>query len=95
MIAADLDHFKEVNDTRGHETGDAVLRETAYEMRKCLRSFELFYRLGGEEFLVVIPGAPQDDPALVTPTLKVRRDEVLARIAPALAALYGGKAAAG
>jgi diguanylate cyclase (GGDEF)-like protein len=57
MIAADLDHFKLTNDTHGHETGDAVLQETAYEMRKCLRSFELFYRLGGEEFLVVIPGA--------------------------------------
>jgi diguanylate cyclase (GGDEF)-like protein len=57
MIALDLDHFKEVNDTFGHEKGDAVLRETAYELRKCLRSFELFYRLGGEEFLVVVPGA--------------------------------------
>jgi diguanylate cyclase (GGDEF)-like protein len=57
MIAADLDRFKDVNDTYGHEVGDAVLREAAYEMRKCLRSFELFYRLGGEEFLAVIPGA--------------------------------------
>jgi diguanylate cyclase (GGDEF)-like protein len=61
MIAIDLDHFKEVNDTFGHETGDLVLQETAYEMRKCLRSFELFYRLGGEEFLVVIPGASIPD----------------------------------
>jgi diguanylate cyclase (GGDEF)-like protein len=57
MIAVDLDHFKEVNDTFGHDRGDLVLKEAAYEMRKCLRSFELFYRLGGEEFLVVIPGA--------------------------------------
>jgi diguanylate cyclase (GGDEF)-like protein len=57
MIAADLDRFKLINDTRGHETGDEVLQATAYEMRKCLRSFELFYRLGGEEFLAVIPGA--------------------------------------
>jgi diguanylate cyclase (GGDEF)-like protein len=60
MIAVDLDRFKDVNDTFGHETGDAVLQETAYEMRKSLRSFELFYRLGGEEFLVVIPGADLD-----------------------------------
>jgi diguanylate cyclase (GGDEF)-like protein len=60
MIAVDLDHFKQVNDTFGHETGDAVLKESAYEMRKCLRSFELFYRLGGEEFLVMIPGAELD-----------------------------------
>jgi diguanylate cyclase (GGDEF)-like protein len=55
VIATDLDHFKQVNDTYGHETGDAVLRDTAYEMRKSLRSFELMYRLGGEEFLIVLP----------------------------------------
>ena len=57
MIAADLDRFKDVNDTHGHEVGDAVLQATAYEMRKCVRTFELFYRIGGEEFLAVIPGA--------------------------------------
>jgi diguanylate cyclase (GGDEF)-like protein len=61
MIAVDLDHFKDVNDTYGHDRGDLVLKESAYEMRKCLRSFELFYRLGGEEFLVVVPGAGISD----------------------------------
>jgi diguanylate cyclase (GGDEF)-like protein len=45
-----------VNDTHGHERGDVVLREVAYEIRKSLRSFELVYRLGGEEFLVLLPG---------------------------------------
>lgn len=55
LIESDLDNFKEVNDTFGHERGDAVLRDVAYEMRKSLRSFELMYRLGGEEFLVVLP----------------------------------------
>ncbi len=56
FVACDLDHFKAVNDTHGHERGDAVLRAVAYELRKTLRSFELIYRLGGEEFLVVLPG---------------------------------------
>jgi diguanylate cyclase (GGDEF)-like protein len=56
LIMCDLDHFKRVNDDHGHERGDAVLREVSYEMRKSLRSFELFYRLGGEEFLVLLPG---------------------------------------
>lgn len=56
LIMCDLDHFKSVNDTWGHERGDRVLREVSYEMRKSLRSFELFYRLGGEEFLVLLPG---------------------------------------
>ncbi|MFN8161555.1 MAG: GGDEF domain-containing protein [Solirubrobacterales bacterium] len=60
-VACDLDEFKAVNDTYGHERGDAVLKAVAYEMRKTLRSFELIYRLGGEEFLVVLPGANLDD----------------------------------
>jgi diguanylate cyclase (GGDEF)-like protein len=55
-IVADLDHFKAVNDTYGHERGDAVLQACAYDMRKALRSFELIYRLGGEEFVVLLPG---------------------------------------
>jgi diguanylate cyclase (GGDEF)-like protein len=57
FVACDIDGFKRVNDTYGHERGDAVLRGTAYQLRKALRSFELIYRIGGEEFLVVLPGA--------------------------------------
>ena len=53
----DIDHFKRVNDTVGHAAGDAVLRDVAYMIRKELRAFELAYRLGGEEFLVLLPGA--------------------------------------
>lgn len=56
LIAADLDGFKQINDVHGHTRGDAALRDAAYEMRKTLRNFELLYRLGGEEFLVVLPG---------------------------------------
>ena len=56
LIAADLDGFKQINDEHGHARGDAALRDAAYEMRKALRNFELFYRLGGEEFLVILPG---------------------------------------
>jgi diguanylate cyclase (GGDEF)-like protein len=56
LIACDLDHFKQVNDVHGHDRGDAVLKDAAYVLRKHLRSFELAYRLGGEEFLIVLPG---------------------------------------
>jgi diguanylate cyclase (GGDEF)-like protein len=56
LIAGDLDHFKRVNDEYGHDRGDAVLKDAAYILRKHLRSFELIYRLGGEEFLIVLPG---------------------------------------
>jgi diguanylate cyclase (GGDEF)-like protein len=56
MVLCDVDGFKQVNDEHGHDRGDAVLRDVAYELRKRLRSFELVYRLGGEEFLIVLPG---------------------------------------
>ncbi|MEA2424466.1 MAG: two-component system, cell cycle response regulator, partial [Thermoleophilaceae bacterium] len=56
IVMCDLDNFKTVNDQHGHERGDVVLREVSAQMRKSLRSFELFYRLGGEEFLVLLPG---------------------------------------
>jgi diguanylate cyclase (GGDEF)-like protein len=56
LMLCDVDNFKAINDGHGHDRGDAVLRDVAYALRKQLRSFELVYRLGGEEFLVVLPG---------------------------------------
>jgi diguanylate cyclase (GGDEF)-like protein len=56
LVLCDVDSFKNINDEYGHDRGDAVLRDVAYELRKRLRSFELVYRLGGEEFLIVLPG---------------------------------------
>jgi len=57
VVLLDLDRFKRVNDEFGHERGDAVLRDAASEIRRSLRSFELVYRIGGEEFLLLLPGA--------------------------------------
>ena len=57
LLVADLDDFKRINDEHGHPAGDAVLKDVAYAMRKALRAFDLVYRVGGEEFLVLLPGA--------------------------------------
>jgi diguanylate cyclase (GGDEF)-like protein len=57
FLMADIDHFKRVNDEHGHPVGDAVLRDVAYALRSELRAFDLVYRLGGEEFAILLPGA--------------------------------------
>ena len=56
VVMADLDSFKQINDTHGHLAGDSVLRETASRMRANIRPYDAIGRYGGEEFLFVLPG---------------------------------------
>jgi diguanylate cyclase (GGDEF)-like protein len=70
LVLADIDHFKRVNDEHGHVAGDDVLREVAAAMRASLRSFELLYRFGGEEFLLLLPGAESHDAAEIAESLR-------------------------
>jgi diguanylate cyclase (GGDEF)-like protein len=61
FLLCDLDHFKRVNDQFGHAAGDAVLQDIAYTMRAALRAGDTIYRVGGEEILVMLPGAGHTD----------------------------------
>jgi diguanylate cyclase (GGDEF)-like protein len=70
LVVGDLDNFKAINDGHGHAAGDAVLKDVAYRMRKSLRAYDLAYRLGGEEFLVVLPGADTEQAAEVAEALR-------------------------
>ena len=56
----DIDHFKHINDSQGHATGDAVLRHFAGLLRRQLRPADAVGRIGGEEFLLLLPNASLD-----------------------------------
>jgi two-component system cell cycle response regulator len=58
LMILDIDHFKSVNDTYGHDAGDEVLKHFAQRMRRVVRSADLICRLGGEEFVIVMPDTP-------------------------------------
>jgi diguanylate cyclase (GGDEF)-like protein len=61
IVLADLDYFKSINDTYGHLAGDRVLQEYAEHLRSVVRPYDLVGRYGGEEFLLIFPGLPQED----------------------------------
>ena len=61
VLMLDLDHFKSINDTYGHASGDAVLKAAAERMKRSVRTYDTVGRFGGEEFLVLLPGAGNAD----------------------------------
>lgn len=58
LMVIDIDHFKEINDTYGHKTGDQVLELVAGAMQRFFRSDDVLVRMGGEEFVVILPNVP-------------------------------------
>ena len=77
VLIADVDHFKTINDTYGHPVGDQVLKELALRIASALRAYDSVGRLGGEEFLIVLPNCALSEAALVAERvrLSVARDQ--------------------
>ena len=70
VAVLDIDRFKQVNDRHGHAAGDDVLVAFAELLRRSVRKVDGVYRMGGEEFLVLLPGADEDGLSIVTETLR-------------------------
>jgi len=83
LLLIDLDHFKQVNDTAGHPVGDRVLRQVASALRSAVRTSDAVIRLGGEEFLIMLPDSGQNGALRVAEKVRER----LARLSPAASGL--------
>jgi two-component system cell cycle response regulator len=79
VLMFDIDHFKRVNDTHGHAAGDEVLKEFAHRISRRMRNFDLVARVGGEEFLGVLPDTELGTAQMVAERLRaVIADEPMA-----------------
>jgi|GEM_PF-4134806 len=81
VLLLDLDHFKRINDTYGHAKGDAVLQATARELRKAVRQTDGVYRLGGEEFAVLLAACSAEHVADVAERIRRGIQENVAQAA--------------
>jgi diguanylate cyclase (GGDEF)-like protein len=72
VCMVDLDHFKTINDTKGHSAGDTVLILVAEECRKELRETDIIGRFGGEEFVITFPNANADNAVVIAERLRIR-----------------------
>jgi len=79
VVALDIDFFKRVNDTHGHDVGDQVIRHVGDHMRNLAREGDTLFRMGGEEFLALLPGTPLDAAASMGERLRsgIEQAEIL------------------
>jgi diguanylate cyclase (GGDEF)-like protein len=79
LLFLDLDRFKQVNDFLGHDVGDALIKEVAIRLKRCVRAGDIISRLGGDEFVIVLPeiSAPRDAAVVANKALKIMTDTMV------------------
>jgi len=72
VLALDIDYFKRVNDTFGHDAGDTVIKTVARQLEQSARQTDVICRNGGEEFLMILPGADRDVAMMIAERVRKR-----------------------
>ncbi len=80
LVLSDIDHFKIINDTYGHQVGDRVLQKFTDELSEHSRPYDFVGRYGGEEFTVCLPYTSMEDAALIAERMRVNTENI--RIIP-------------
>lgn len=88
-ITVDLDHFKRVNDSYGHNAGDQVLKAVADCFRRHLRPYDVVARFGGEEFVILVPGATIEQAVQIAERLRLAIRAIVLPELPPVSASFG------
>lgn len=78
ILMCDIDHFKRINDTFGHEIGDLVIKEVTHHINKILRKYDVVSRWGGEEFLILLPDMGEKDACIIAE--KIRKEIEISKV---------------
>ena len=76
VLALDIDHFKRVNDSWGHDVGDSVIKNVAQQLSKSSRQTDVVCRNGGEEFLIILPGADREMAAVIAERVRKKIEQL-------------------
>jgi diguanylate cyclase (GGDEF)-like protein len=82
LLTLDIDHFKRVNDTYGHNAGDLVIKAVAGALMDCVRPMDLVARVGGEEFAIILPNCPSAFGETVAERVRRRVERMPVQVGP-------------